>query len=308
MRFGHRIRCNLTQSRFKISDESFQVSMYICMPQFFMIRGVSILIIFSLLGLACKKDKNSPALLFVSPDNTYFDVFNSNILQFEISGSSESSYLTGFSVVTKPDNAFSSTIFDTSFSSKNFNITYEYQVPVFSESININLQFVLNDDAGNQTRVAKILRVTVNNSAPVETTGNEMFSALSGKQDAYNLFTLQPLFSSSSGSSNQHIKEATENDSLGTVDTLCKKWISPAGLQFVRFNDFDYANALHEDMKVAYEVGIKKNFIEQLNDGDILLTRFPNSEVDKGYIAIKLVYVIDEDSTNLDRYIFNVKK
>lgn len=273
-----------------------------------MIRGLSLIIIFSLFGLACKKDKNSPALLFITPDNTYFDVYNSNILQFEISGSSESSSLTGFSVVSKPDNAFSATVFDTSFSAKNFNMSYEYQVPVFSQSINVNLQFILNDEAGNQTRMAKILKVTVINTAPVETSGNEIFSAISGKQDAYNLFTLQPLFSESSGSSNQHIKEATMNDSLGSVDTLGKKWISPAGLQFVRFNDFDYANARNEDMKAAYEVGIKKSFVDKLEDGDIILTRFPNSETDKGYIAIKLVYVIDEDSTNFDRYIFNVKK
>ncbi len=273
-----------------------------------MIRGLLILVSFSLLGLACKKDQNSPALLFVSPDNAYFDVFNSTIIRFDISGSSESSSLTGFSVVSKPDNALSVTVFDTAFSAKNFNMSYEYQVPVFPQSINISLQFILDDEAGNQTVFAKILRVTVVIARPVEASGNEMFSALSGKQDAYNLFTLQPLFSQSSGNSNQHIKEATVNDSLGSIDTLSKKWISPAGLQFVRFNDFDYANASASDMKVAYEVGIKKSFIDQLKDGDIILTRFPNSEVEKGYIAIKLVYVIDADSTNLDRYIFNIKK
>ena len=149
-----------------------------------MIRGLLILVSFSLLGLACKKDQNSPALLFVSPDNAYFDVFNSTIIRFDISGSSESSSLTGFSVVSKPDNALSVTVFDTAFSAKNFNMSYEYQVPVFPQSINISLQFILDDEAGNQTVFAKILRVTVVNTTPVETSGNEMFSALSGKQDA----------------------------------------------------------------------------------------------------------------------------
>lgn len=281
--------------------------MYICKADLLMIRELFILITL-LFFSACKKDSNSPALLFVTPDNTYYDVRSSYVLKFDITGSSESSLLTKFSVVSNADNASSVTVFDSSFSAKNFNMAYEYQVPVFSQSINITLQFILNDEEGNQTRVAKILKVTVVITAPLETSGNEMFSALSGKQDAYNLFTIQPLFSNVAGSANQHIKEATVNDSLGTIDTLSKKWISPAGLQFVRFNDFDYANASSDDMKEAYEVGIKKNFVDKLTDGDIILTRFPNSEAEKGYIVIKLVSVIDNDSTNFDRYIFNIKK
>ncbi len=257
---------------------------------------------------SCKKEKNSPALLFITPETTYYDVVPSYIIKFDISGSSETALLTGFSVVSNADNAFSVTVFDSTFSAKVFKMSYEYQVPVFSQSINITLQFILNDENGNQTRVAKILRVTVASTLPAETTGNEFFSAISGKQDAYNLFNIQPLFSQSSGVTSQHIKDATEKDSLITVDTLSKKWISPAGFQFVRFNDFDYANATHTDLKNAYEAGIKKSFVDKLADGDIILTRFPNSETDKGYIAIKIVSVIEKDSTDLDRYIFNFKK
>lgn len=273
-----------------------------------MTRGLSIIITFIIFISACKKDKNSPALLLITPDVNYFDVQTSDILRFDISGSSELSPLKSFSITGKAGNAFSTAVFDTSFSSKYFNMSYEYQVPDVSQNTGITLEFILNDDAGNQTRIAKILNVTATNTYPAETTGNEMFSSLSGKQDAYDLSTLQPLFSQSSADSSEHIKDATVNDSTGANNTLSKKWISTAGLNFVRFSDFDYANATYNNIRDAYEAGIKKDFIDNLTDGDIILTRFLNSDANKGYMAIRLVYVIDADSTDMDRYIFNVKK
>lgn len=267
-----------------------------------------LLIIFSLLLLgACEKKENSPALLFLYPETNYYNAKSYDILEFDIRGSSGSS-LKKFSILSKPESSFSSTIFDTSLNTPNFNLIYQYQAPPVTQATKITLEFILTDEAGNQTRGAKIITVSPINKVPVETAGHEMFSSVSTKQNAYNLSTGSPLFSSSSAASSQHIKDETQNDTIITVDTLSKKWSSPAGLNFVRFNDFDYANASYISIKQAYEAGVKKSFVDQINNGDIILTRLSHSDPDSGYVVVKLVYIIDDDSTNFDRYIFNIKK
>lgn len=256
---------------------------------------------------SCRKKENSPALLFVYPETNYYSVKSSEVLEFEIDGSS-GTYLERFTIKSKPENGISTTVFDTSLNTPNLNLVYQYLVPHVIEVTKITLEFDLNDDAGNQTRAAKILTVSPIVKTPVETAGHELFSALSGKQDAYDISTGSPLFSGTASTSVQHIKDATQGDTIITVDTLSRKWTSPAGLSFVRFNDFDYANATHSDMKQAYEIGIKKSFVDQVSAGDIILTRLPDINPDSGYAALKLVYLIDDDSTNFDRYIFNIKK
>lgn len=261
----------------------------------------------SLFLAGCKKKENSPALLFVYPETSYFNVKSYDVLEFDIRGSSETS-LKKFSIQSKVENSFSSTVFDTSLQAPNLNLIYQHQAPGVTETTKISLEFILTDDAGYQTRVAKVLTVSPVNKTPVETAGHEMFSSVSTKQNAYNIYSGIPLFSSSSSISSQHILDATMPDTTVTVDTLSKKWTSPAGLKFVRFNDFDYANAGYTDIKQAFEVGIKKSFIDQIGNGDIILTRLPVSDPDSGYVAIKLVLIIDIDSTNFDRYIFNIKK
>lgn len=267
---------------------------------------LSIIFLSLFLG-ACRKKENSPALLFVYPETSYFTVKSFDILEFEIRGSSESN-LSQFSILSKPESSFSSTVFDTSFASPNLNLKYQFQVPPVSQVSKITLEFVLTDDAGNSTRIGKVLTVSPANKVPSETAGHEMFSSLSGKQNAYNLSSGTPLFSSSASAAQMHIRDETMSDTIITVDTLSRIWASPAGLNFVRFNDFDYANADYLEIKQAFEAGIKKTFIDQVTSGDIILTRLPNAEPDSGYIAIKMVYIIDDDSTNFDRYIFNIKK
>lgn len=81
-----------------------------------------------------------------------------------------------------------------------------------------------------------------------------------------------------------------------------------AGLKFIRFNDFDYANASYLSVRKAFEVGIKNPILDNIKEDDIILTKLNRSSIDSGYVAIRIVYVIDSDSTLNDRYIFNVKK
>ena len=92
---------------------------------------------------------------------------------------------------------------------------------------------------------------------------------------------------------------------------LGRRWITNVGLQFVKYNQFDYANASPITIKSSYDGGVKYNYVDNLASGDIVLTRINHSNPDSGYIVLKFVYVIDDSDTtnaNNDKYIFNVKK
>ncbi|HET6245914.1 MAG: hypothetical protein H0V01_15225 [Bacteroidetes bacterium] len=265
---------------------------------------VAILLIF--ISVSCKKQKDSPALLFISPTTNHYDGFISEVLRFDISGSSNTA-LANFKVTVKEGNSFSQTVFDTTLSTPKYNSSFEYKIPSNAQGSNILLTFILTDDQGNQTKMGKTLSVFLTIKNPEESTGHEMFSALSTKNDAYNLISRTPLYSVSESESNLHLKDDTEQDpSMNYL--LGKRWISPAGLKFVRFNEFDYANATYIDLKNAYEAGNKKDFVDFVSNADIILTRFPDSKPDEGYIAIKVVQVIEQGGADFDRYIFNFKK
>lgn len=257
---------------------------------------------------SCKKDKNSPALLFISPASGYINAVPAQVVIFTVNGSSEAIPLSNFIIRTKIPLSGYTVLVDTALSNKSFSMQYEYLVPSFSQSTSIQVEFILNDRDGNETKVARSINVSIQAvNGLTETTGHEMYSAVSGKEDAYNLVAGTPLFSQSAPLSNQHIRDSTINDSLGTY-LLSNKWFSPAGLKFVRFVDFDYANATYTSLKQSYEAGIQKSFISNITAGDIILMHLPASDPDSGYAAIKLVYVIDTDSSDFDRYIFNIKK
>ena len=84
-------------------------------------------------------------------------------------------------------------------------------------------------------------------------------------------------------------------------------WISPAGGRFVRFNTYDYANATDSSIVDAYNAGLDLPKVDNIQNGDIILTKL-GSTSSTDYAAILITGVYDPDSTNLDYYLFNIKK
>ncbi|MFC2137611.1 hypothetical protein ACFLTE_05560 [Bacteroidota bacterium] len=271
-----------------------------------------LLIFFLVLGVfACNKDE-SPLLLFVTPVETYYYVEPLDVLSFTINSSGENN-LKKLQINSRVKNSYTYNILDTSLSGSTFSMKFEYMVPQLIDEKVIFLEFILYDVDDNMMQAAKIIELKYDDKLLTETAGHEMFSALSGKQDGYDLNNGEPLYSAFSDSSTIHIMDVS-NDTANT-DSLLRKWMSPAGLNFVRFNDFDYANCTYLTMKNSYEAGIQKDFIDKLQEGDILLTKLPafldsanQTLIDSAYFAIKIINIIDNNGTEFDRYIFNIKK
>ena len=253
---------------------------------------------------SCKKEKD-PLLLFLSPSQIVYISKPNDIIRIELTGST-GNQLTLIKINQREINAVSTCIFDSSLYGNKFSYMFEYSVPAGSDTTGYYIEFSLYDDSGAKQTAVISINVYPEDNLLTETAGHEMYSHASNGFDAYNLTTGHPLHSESADSADMDILDVT-NDSINPF-TLLRRWESPAGNKFVRFTDFDYANTTFNMLRNSYNAGVKNTFIENISNGDIILTKVGNPFVDTGYVAIKVVLIIDEDSIQLDRYIFNIKK
>ena len=123
-----------------------------------------------------------------------------------------------------------------------------------------------------------------------------MFSSNSTEFNAYNLYEGIPMFNSDSTS---HISDNTDSIS----DVLSRKWVSMSSLEFSKNNSLDYANVTSNDLENAYNSSLKKEFVENIQSSDIIITL-----INETYIVIRIDQVIDDVGSQNDRYIFSIKK
>ncbi len=265
----------------------------------FILISVTVLLVFS-----CKKKKD-PLLIFLNPSQINYNLKPEDILRVEITGSS-GYQLKRLIINQQKVNSISTSILDSALFGYKLSFSFEYKVPAGTDTTQYILEISLYDESGEKISSGISISVFPKDLLLVESAGHELFSHASTGYDAYNLATGHPLHSEFADSSEMNILDMT-NDTINPY-TLIRKWSSPAGNKFVRFNDFDYANTTFSTLRNSYNAGNKNTFIENISDNDIILTKIGNPLKDTGYVAIKVILVLDEDSTQLDRYIFNFKK
>jgi hypothetical protein len=270
------------------------------MYKLFIFLGFTILFF----SVSCKRE-NDPSLLLISPTYPEINLKGNQGLTFSIKCSSNSP-LKSLLIQSKIDFEPAQTILDSTLSTNTFQMDFDYIPTNPTETVNSKLSFILTDENHNQTTIQKLIHISPNEEYLKEKTGIELWSSASGKFYTLNLKNLEPLYKPFTDSSLMHIQDY-QTDTLH-IAVLSKKWHSPAGLKFVRFNDYDYVNATLQNAKAAYDAGLKKPVIDNISSNDIIITKLNNTPIDSGYVVIKLIYVIDTDSVFNDKYIFDVKK
>lgn len=268
------------------------------------VRLILLLTLIVVFSFSCKK-KKEPLLIFLSPSQISYTLRPEDVLRVEITGSSGNE-LKRLTINHRKVNSVSINILDSVIAGNKLSYSFEYNVPSGNDTTQYNIEISIYDDSGEKISAGISVYVFPEDLLLVETAGHEMFSHASTSYDAYNLATGHPLHSESADSSEMNILDMT-NDTINP-NTLIRKWSSPAGNKFVRFNDFDYANTTFNMLRNSYNAGNKNTFIENITNGDIILSKIGNPVIDTGFVAIKVVQVIDDDSTQFDRYIFNIKK
>ncbi len=256
---------------------------------------------------SCNKDEES--YIIIEPTLLFEEVSCGDILSYNVRGFSVQSFQT-LEISLKPEKEFSRVLFDTLLESSRFNFSIEFEVPVMAESFTeADLVFKATEDNGNTVSFIKLLHIN-NLNLLNETTGHEIFSGLavnSNSFDAFSFLTNTPLHSDLADSSLLDIVDATDS-TFRETESLSRKWKSPAGAKFVRFNDFDFGNANQSDLILSFRAGKSSPFIDNLNEKDIILVEFNQNDTVNHYCAVKINTIIDTEGIENDRYIFDLKK
>ena len=237
----------------------------------------------------------------VSPYDIYITAEPKEIVTFNITCQADVE-IQRLLITSKVAESYTQTELDTIISGTSFSLKYEFFVPEVFENKTVYLEFTMEMKNGETVETGRVIEIQVEDKLLEETAGHEMYSGLSGKQNAYDLYHGIPLYSHLADSAIMHIMDTTD------TDVLLDRWISPAGALFVRFNDFNYANCTNRSVKEAFHSGTSHEFIDHLVTGDVLLIKLFESEADSSYIALKITSILDEPGNEADRYIFNIKR
>ena len=164
------------------------------------------------------------------------------------------------------------------------------------------MDFYCQDVSGNSSIKFRRIKVTDFEFPLVETSGHKMYSRISQKECAYNLYTGQALALSDTSDYQDII------DNSFNYNSLSNTWLSRTNLEFVVFNEFDYANATNRTAKNGFDAGIKVTELIDLEIGDIIITVINRGEIKDYYVVIEITNIVNNVGIDDDYYEFNLKK
>jgi len=246
---------------------------------------------------SCEKKSGEFINISITPDSQYEIKNSGELIDFEVTISS-SATMSEFCIIEIQNNSVIDTLVSKDIYGTNIEEHLLYIIPNISEydTSTVKLIFYCKDINGRSEERAKILYVVSSDILLDETTGHTMYSSSSTGFNAYDLLNGLPMYSSDSTS---HINDNT--DTLSNI--LSREWVSSSGLFFTKHNNFDYANATSQTIMEAYEISLKKEFVDNIYVDDIIITMIMNK-----YIVIKLIYVFDDVGSENDKYIFSIKQ
>lgn len=267
-------------------------------------KNFFIILLFSVFLTACQKNDVSKINILVTRTDNYGDYvsFNQNLL-FHISAFSEKDLVQKITISSFDNEKGNIIVLDSiiHLSSVDFDFSYRTLSYLINDTTNLKLTFTAYTSDEIFTKMVHYVNVV--GSASLEShDGLIMYSAKSLKPNGLNFDLLQTLYCNITDSSLIDIYDYETDPEDSTL--LSREWRSFTNVLFVRYNDFDYANATKQSLYNAYTSGSKYNAIKNLMYGDILIVGRDISPLG----VIQIVAIYDEEGNNNDRYVFNIKK
>ena len=261
-----------------------------------LLSRVSLILYLLLVFSSCEKEVADFINISFTPTEQYEIRNSGEIIPFSIKLSSNNE-LTELVIIQIVNNSIIDTMHHEQISGLEKTELYNYTCPdiTSSDTSEVKLIFYCSNANGGVNERAKVFSVVSENVYLSETTGHTMFSNNSSNFNSYNLITGTGGYNSDTTT---HISDNTDSIS----DILSRKWVSLSGLLFSKNNSFDYANATLEGVENTYSTSVKKEFVDQISENDIIITK-----IESNYVIIKIIFVIDGIGSGDDRYIFNIK-
>lgn len=286
-----------------------KVNLFICVMLRFQhasfLKGLVVLSALLVFSGSCKKDTTEPEGITVLPEALVYQSTAGTVETFKIKGFSTTRF-TRLKISTKKKNGFSVTRLDSSFAGReHFSLDWEFRIENALEDYELMVYFTLTDESGKEHATDRLIKVFISDPYLPEFSGIRMFSSRSGQADALNL---RDLSTRNSALTPVGFLDVWDDSTAAGADTILgRRWISPAGGRFMRFNGFNFAEATENSLSGAIAAGTFSDKVEQIQQGDVILYK---RVVDSLQIeaVIRVMGVYDQPGSGNDYYDLSVKK
>ncbi len=256
-----------------------------------------------LCAFSCTNEEDaSDIILLVTPSGDLTASAGDKLL-FEIQTWTIHERLAGVKVESFDSINGSESLFSETELSERYSGSYIYEVPEFeADQLPITLIFSVSDSEGN-TQTKKINLLARNGGAQLkEYSSITLYSAYSGKADAFGLSDFQPVISSTAEEGTLDLYMYVEPE-LEDKDTFVPEWRSETGVMFARADNMDYSSITKSALNIFYNNSNKTENVAPISDDDIIIIGRENTAIG----VVKIILVQDGQGFADDRIVFSFK-
>lgn len=178
-----------------------------------------------------------------------------------------------------------------------------YSPVYYQDTTLVRLRFVVYNTQGQQKEQEIMVNVLPTNDKPIRKAEKvSLYSLASKKECVFNMHTLSTTFIGAEPDSLYNIYDGAQKDDE-QADRLSRYWQTSEGLFLAKAGNFDYGNATVASIMTVYSFASHSRTISNIQQNDIILVGTQTEAIG----AIKVVALWDEEGTENDRYLLDVK-
>jgi hypothetical protein len=258
-------------------------------------------------AISCiSEDDATVVSIFANPSS--YIVGSGDKIYLDLEVSTLNNILTDVTVSTFDSEYGTTEILDTKPETKKFKDRIVWEIPsMTNDTTSVEITIAATDDQDVSNKMTLKIKVTGGGFVLTpERSGYSIYSPKSGKADAFSFRTLQPLKKSSESEDCDIIFIDSEEN-----DAMPRQWGTGTDIVFCKANNFDYASASKASISAIFNNSIRFDSVDNLQPDDIILigrdTKIEGTTNLNPLGVIKIIAIYDEDGTNNDRMIFNLK-
>ena len=252
--------------------------------------------------VSCSEDDASDVIVLVNQSKFPHEAMAGDLVELEVHAFTERLALSSFSAYTYDTERGMVFLCDTVPGVNDFVYRLQYLVPTFGkDSMELTFNFEAVDELGHSQRTVARMTVAGGSVALEERSGLMIYSANSGKDNAFSLSDPSRTFIST-----------LVDSSLVDIYAYCEdyddemisgEWRSMTGVNFVKNNAFDYVNATSVTVNDVFRGSRKSVRVNDVSRGDIIIV----GRDAEALAVFHVIMVYDEAGTANDGYLLNYK-
>lgn len=248
------------------------------------------------------EDDASPVTLFTDFIRTG-TLYSNSMYEINLEANSIKGHLSTIDISTFDSERGVVAVWDSTLNGTSFKHTYYYKAPQLkNDSTVIKMTISVTNTEGDESNFIYSYLIVQRDYQLEETSGITLYSMETDEHpNGLCLENLRPLMVSLADSASIDIYTHMDDQD---PSTLAREWRTNTDIYFARVNTFDYAGATQKSVTETFASSIGNPRIKDLKNDDIILVGRGNRAIG----AIKIIQVFDEQGSENDRYLINIKR